>query len=97
MVTTQSYGLPPAYDQSIIVSVSTGSRVTKQLVFSPETRVQTLDSIRSVPVYSWHDADTGQDAMAFAPDATTVVWIYTRNIPNEIAVAIATGLEVALS
>ena len=65
MVTAQSYGLPPAYDQSIVVSVNTGPRVTEQLVFNAESPVQTLNGVRSVPVYSWHDSDTGQEGMAF--------------------------------
>lgn len=95
MTTTQSYGLPPTYDQSIVVSVSTGSRVKDQLVFSPQTSVRTLDDIRSVPVYSWHDADTGQDAMAFAANATTVLWIFTRNMQTDAVLAIVAGLEVS--
>ncbi|MBI4883670.1 MAG: hypothetical protein HY826_06400 [Actinobacteria bacterium] len=94
--TAQSYGLPPTYDESIVVSVTTKTHATERLVFDPKTSFETLNDLRSVPVYSWHDSGTAQDGLAFELNATTVIWIYTRNVPPEVVLAIAAAIEVAL-
>ena len=63
---TQSFGLAPKFDQSVIVTVSGGSPADAQLhLNNSTTTVATITGSRKEDIYTWIDSDTGQRAAAF--------------------------------